>query len=203
LSGFAVAVVALITWWTVNAFIQTVSVGMAEASAAAQRLDRAATLALRVEWLNIATDAFNFGGLLGTLLTIPIAKKMGRRRMFGIYFGLSAIAVMATFGFDLAPVTRLYMYFFIGLTVFGVFGSFTYYLPELFPTRLRGTGAGFCYNVGRFIAAGGPFLVGTITSRGADALASAMHVLFFVGVVPVIGVLLLPLVVETKGRQLA
>ena len=41
------------------------------------------------------------------------------------------------------------MYFFIGLTVFGVFGSFTYYLPELFPTRLRGTGAGFCYNVGR------------------------------------------------------
>jgi MFS family permease len=203
LSGFAMAVIALITWWTVNAFIQTVSVGLAEASAAAQKFDRAATLALRVEWLNIATDAFNFGGLLGTLLTIPAAKKMGRKRMFGIYFGLSAIAVMATFGFDLQPVTRLYMYFFIGLTVFGVFGSFTYYLPELFPTRLRGTGAGFCYNAGRFIAAGGPFLVGTITSRGADALTSALHVLFFVGVVPVIGVLLLPLVVETKGRQLA
>ena len=46
----------------------------------------------------------------------------------------------AAFGLDLAPETRLYMYFFIGLTVFGVFGSFTYYLPELFPTRLRGTG---------------------------------------------------------------
>ena len=62
------------------------------------------------------------------------------------------------------------MYFFIGLTVFGVFGSFTYYLPELFPTRLRGTGAGFCYNVGRFIAAAGPFLVGTIAARGANSL---------------------------------
>jgi MFS family permease len=45
------------------------------------------------------------------------------------------------------------MYFLIGLTVFGVFGSFTYYLPELFPTRLRGTGAGFCYNIGRVAAA--------------------------------------------------
>jgi hypothetical protein len=76
------------------------------------------------------------------------------------------------------------MYFFIGLTVFGVFGSFTYYLPELFPTRLRGTGAGFCYNVGRVVAAAGPFLVGTIASRGTDALASAMQLLFFVGVVP-------------------
>ena len=110
---------------------------------------------------------------------------------------------MLTFGFDLPPVTRLYMYFFIGLTVFGVFGSFTYYLPELFPTRLRGTGAGFCYNVGRVIAAAGPFLVGTIASRGTDALASAMNLLFWVGIVPLIGVLLLPLVVETKDRVLA
>ena len=38
-------------------------------------------------------------------------------------------------------------------SVFGVFGSFTYYLPELFPTRLRATGSGFCYNFGRFVAA--------------------------------------------------
>jgi hypothetical protein len=96
------------------------------------------------------------------------------------------------------------MYFFIGLTVFGVFGSFTYYLPELFPTRLRGTGAGFCYNVGRFVAAGGPFLVGTIASRGGvDALTSAMHLLFFAGLVPLVGVMLSPFVFETKGRQLA
>ena len=204
LSGFAMAVIALITWWTVNAFIQTVSVGLAEVRATAQGLDRAATLALRAAWLNTATDAFNVGGLLGTLLTIPAAKIMGRRKMFGIYFGLSAVAVMATFGLDLPPTTRLYMYFFIGLTVFGVFGSFTYYLPELFPTRLRGTGAGFCYNVGRFVAAGGPFLVGTIASRGGVyALTSALHLLFFVGLVPLVGVMLSPFVFETKGRQLA
>ena len=67
------------------------------------------------------------------------------------------------------------MYFLIGLTVFGVFGSFTYYLPELFPTRLRGTGAGFCYNIGRVIAAAGPILVGSIAAQGANSLTSALE----------------------------
>ena len=57
------------------------------------------------------------------------------------------------------------MYFLIGLTVFGVFGSFTFYLPELFPTRLRSTGAGFCYNIGRVLAAVGPFLVGAAAAQ--------------------------------------
>jgi hypothetical protein len=86
--------------------------------------------------------------------------------------------------------------------VFGVFGSFTYYLPELFPTRLRGTGAGFCYNAGRVIAAGGPFLVGSVAARGADALGTSLDVLFWVGIVPLLGLLLLPFVIETKGRDL-
>ena len=37
----------------------------------------------------------------------------------------------------------------------GVFGLFTMYLPPLFPTLLRTTGAGFCYNIGRMAAACG------------------------------------------------
>src|SRR5438132_13849365 len=123
--------------------------------------------------------------------------------MFGICFLLSASVLLTNFLPKLVAEMRLYMYFAIGLTVFGVFGSFTYYLPELFPTRLRGTGAGFCYNIGRIIAAGGPFLVGMIAARGTDALASAMHVLFWIGVVPLIGVMLTPFAVETKDRALA
>ena len=203
LGGFAMAVIALITWWGVNAFIPIVATGLAQATAHADGLDRAATLTLVEGWKQHATNMFNLGGLIGTLLTIPAAKVLGRRTMFGIYYALSAVAVMTTFGLHLPALARLDMYFFIGLTVFGVFGSFTYYLPELFPTRLRGTGAGFCYNVGRVVAAAGPFLVGTIAARGTDALGSAMHLLFFVGIAPIVGVLLLPLAVETKGRQLA
>jgi len=136
-------------------------------------------------------------------LTIPAAKVMGRRKMFGIYYLASAAAILATFGLDLAPLTRLYMYFFIGVTIFGVFGSFTYYLPELFPTRLRGTGAGFCYNAGRVVAAGGPFLVGAIASRGVDALQSALQVLFWIGTVPLVGAFLARRAIETKDQQLA
>jgi MFS family permease len=201
-SGFLMAVIVLVTWWSCNAFIPVVSTGLAQATAKARALDRPATLALVEHWKAVATNYFNLGGLLGTLLTIPAAKLLGRRQMFAIYFAGAAAAVLATFGLELAPETRLAMYFLIGLTIFGVFGSFTYYLPELFPTRLRGTGAGFCYNVGRIIAAGGTVLVGTIAAKGANSLDSALGALFFVGFVPVIGLLFLPWVIETRGRTL-
>ena len=42
----------------------------------------------------------------------------------------------------------------------GVFGLFTMYLPPLFPTLLRTTGAGFSYNIGRVAAAGGTIFFG-------------------------------------------
>ncbi len=203
ISGFAMAVTALIMWWSCNAFIPVISTGLAQGAAKAQELDKAHTLALVESWKALATNCFNFGGLLGTLLTAPISKTLGRKPMFAIYFLGSALSLMAAFGLNLDPHTRLLMYFPIGLTVFGVFGSFTYYLPELFPTRLRGTGAGFCYNVGRVIAAVGPFLVGNIAALGSNAVVSAMGVLFWVGVVPLLGLLAMPLVIETKGRALA
>ncbi|AXQ27340.1 MFS transporter [Solimonas sp. K1W22B-7] len=199
ISGFLMAVVALITWWSCNAFIPVVSAGLAQTEAALRGLDKAGTLALVENWKLTATACFNLGGLIGTLLTIPAAKLLGRRAMFGLYFAASALAIFATFGLDLPSETRLYMYFGIGLTVFGIFGSFTYYLPELFPTRLRGTGAGFCYNAGRVFAAVGPFLVGVIAARGVDA---AVGVLFWVGLVPLAALAFMPWVIETKGRRL-
>jgi MFS family permease len=200
LSGFSMAVVALIAWWSCNAFLPVVATGLAQAESQRRGLDPAATQALIEGWKKIATNCFNWGGLFGTLLTIPAAKYLGRKVMFGLYFAASGAAILATFGLDLAPETRLVMYFFIGLTIFGVLGSFTYYLPELFPTRLRGTGSGFCYNIGRVLAAAGPLLVGSIAARGTG---SAIHALFWVGFVPLAGLLLLPWVIETKGRTLA
>jgi len=49
-------------------------------------LDRAATLALVESWKTQATIWFNLGGLIGTLATIPVAKHLGRKPMFAIYF---------------------------------------------------------------------------------------------------------------------
>ena len=142
-------------------------------------------------------------GLIGTLLTVPMSKLVGRKPMFATYFLLAGLSILAAFSVPLDPHTRLYMYFPIGLTIFGVFGSFTYYLPELYPTRLRGTGAGFCYNTGRLIAAAGPFIVGSIAARGAGAFGAAEGVLFYVGFVPLLGLLVMPWVHETKDKVLA
>jgi MFS family permease len=202
ISGFAMAVTALIMWWSCNAFIPVVANGLAARESQLLGLDALAAEAMRQGWVKTATNSFNLGGLIGTLLTIPAAKLLGRKKMFFIYYLAAAASIMAAFGLDLEPHTRLYFYFPIGLTVFGVFGSFTYYLPELFPTRLRATGAGFTYNIGRVVAAAGPFIVGSIAAGGANALDSAMSVLFWVGIVPIIGVFLLPIVIETKGREL-
>jgi len=191
----------LISWWTCNAFIPTIASGLALREAAG--MSAAAAADLVQEWRSLATTAFNLGGLIGTLLTVPASKYLGRRAMFAIYFLGSGISVLAAFGQPLDPHTRLYMYFPMGLTVFGVFGSFTYYLPELYPTRLRGTGPGFTYNVGRTVAAIGPFVVGAIAARGADALDTASRVLFFVGFVPLAGLLIVRSMIETRGRVLS
>ena len=193
------AFIVALAFFEKSVFIPVVASGLAQAAAATRGLERDAMLALSEAWKSRAVAYFNWGGLLGTLLTVPAAKLLGRRVMFGIYYLLSAVAIFATFGLDLPPETRLALYFWIGLTVFGVFGSFTYYLPELFPTRLRASGAGFCYNAGRILAAFGPFWVGSVAARGAD---STMNALFAVGFVPLAGLLLLPWVVETRGRAL-
>jgi MFS family permease len=201
ISGLLMAMTALLTWWSCNAFIPVVASGLAQVEATTRNLVAGDKQGLIESWKAIASNSFNLGGLVGTLFTIPAAKYLGRRAMFATYFVLSSLAVLATFGLDLPPVTRLYLYFPIGLTVFGIFGSFTYYLPELFPTRLRATGSGFCYNFGRVIAAGGPFLVGSIASQGN--LQLALNTLFYVGFIPLIGLCFLPLVIETRDQVLA
>jgi MFS family permease len=196
--GTFTVVIALIGWWSCSAFIPVIASGLARTAAELRGLDRNATQGLIEHWKVTATVAFNLGGLIGTLLTIPLAKQLGRRPMFALYFAASAAAILATFGLELPAETRLYMFFLIGMPVFGVFGAFPFYLPELFPTRLRATGAGFCYNIGRVLASVGPFLVGAAAARG-----TAMQTIFYVGFAPLLGLLLAPLIVETRGGTLA
>ena len=162
--GTLTVVIALIGWWSCSAFIPVIASGLARTRAELQGLGKNATQSLIEHWKVTGTMAFNLGGLLGTLLTIPIAKRLGRRPMFALYFGLSALAFFTTFGLNLSPETRLFMFFVIGVPVFGVFGAFPYYLPELFPTRLRATGAGFCYNIWDVYSVG-PFWVGASAAR--------------------------------------
>jgi MFS family permease len=203
ISGAGVAVTAVVTWWACNAFVPLLGSMLAGAHAAQLGLSADATRLLAETWKARASNAFNIGGLLGSFAAIGLSRVLGRRPMFIAYFLYSALMLFVTFGLDLAPATRLAMLFFVGAGVYGVFGSFPFYLPELFPARLRATGSGFCYNIGRLIAAGGPLFVGTVSARAGGSSAVLGDTLLWVGVIPLIAALTAKyFVVETRGQPL-
>jgi predicted MFS family arabinose efflux permease len=185
LGGLAMALISLATWWPTNAFLPFVITHLAGPGAPPSVV---------AGNLTYATWLFNLGGVLGTLATIPLAR-LGRRPLFALYFAGAAITIWGTFGLEWDALTRMRLLFFDGLTVFGVVGSFSFYLPELFPTRLRGTGAGFCFNTGRYLAAAGPFVVG----RALGLVPTPMDAIRWVALVPLVGLCLVPGIVET-GR---
>lgn len=193
-SGLITSLMALIAWWSCYAFIPVVAKSLAIQSVSERHFDRFKIDELAEQYKALAANSFHWGGLLGILLMMVAAKYMGRRNMFNVYFLCSTAALFATFGLNLPAETLLRMYFFLGVTVFGVFGSFTYYLPELFPTRLRATGSGFCYNIGRILAAVGTFWVGHVAAGGLEAVLRA---LYCIGFVLLFGLLFLPWIVET------
>jgi MFS family permease len=203
LSGAGVAVTAVVSWWACNAFVPLLGSTLAGEHAAHLGLAPDASRFLAESWKARASNAFNIGGLLGSFAAIALSRVLGRRPMFVTYFLYSAAMLFATFGLDLAPPTRLTMLFFVGAGVYGVFGTFPFYLPELFPARLRATGSGFCYNIGRLFAAGGPLFVGMISARAGGSSAVLSDTLLWVGVIPLLAALAAKsFIVETRGRPL-
>ncbi len=94
-----------------------------------------------------------------------------------------------------------------------IFGGYAIYFPELYPTRLRSTGTGFCYNVARYLAATAPFLLGSLTlaipgdwnllgSMGSKNDPFRYAALIVAVSVYVMGILILPFIPETKGKPL-
>ncbi|EFC42094.1 predicted protein [Naegleria gruberi] len=157
---------ALISWWCISTFIPILSTHLA--SPIEDATERKIT---QNQYSVLGNMLFNFGGLIGTLLVIPIAMKLGRLWVYRIYFFCSTIFIIIAFGIpDMSPYVRFCLMFPVGLFVFGAFGSFTFYLPELFPLELRGRGAGFTYNCGRFGTAVFPFIVGIMVSQGVNPL---------------------------------
>jgi cyanate permease len=203
ISGAGVAVTAVVSWWACNAFVPLLGSTLAGEHAAHLGLAPDATRLLAESWKARASNAFNIGGLLGSFAAIALSRVLGRRPMFVTYFLYSAAMLFTTFGLDLAPPTRLTMLFFVGAGVYGVFGTFPFYLPELFPARLRATGSGFCYNIGRLIAAGGPLFVGMVSARAGGSSAVLSNTLLWVGVIPLLAALAAKsFIVETRGRPL-
>jgi MFS family permease len=203
ISGAGVAVTAVVSWWACNAFVPLLGSTLAGEHAAHLGLSADAARLLAEKWKAHASNAFNIGGLLGAFAAIALSRTLGRRPMYVAYFAYSALMLFVTFGLNLAPPTRLAMLFFVGAGVYGVFGTFPFYLPELFPARLRATGSGFCYNIGRLVAAGGPLFVGMVSARAGGSSAVLSDTLVWVGVVPLVAALCAKyFIVETRDRPL-
>lgn len=94
------------------------------------------------------------GSIIGNFFAGWIARHLGYARAVGIMFVLYFGVMLAAYGPVRGPESVLKFLPVIGLAQ-GAFALFTMCLPPLFPTLLRTTGAGFCYNIGRIIAAAG------------------------------------------------
>lgn len=102
---------------------------------------------------------------LGNFFSGWMAKLFGYRRAIALDCLGFFIATFVTFMQPRDHVSMLWHIPFIGFFS-GVFGLFTMYLPPLFPTLLRTTGAGFCYNIGRLAAAAGTVYFGLFAKVG-------------------------------------
>ena len=138
------------------------------------------------------------GSFVGYLVGAWLADRIGRRNLF-LIFSLGAIAVVLLYTQLPLPNGALWVLGFpLGFFASGYFSGMGAFLTELYPTRLRGSGQGFCYNFGRGIGALFPFLVGALSTTATLANAIAIFAVAAYGVF-FLAAFALP---ETRGRVL-
>ena len=180
--------------WAGTVYVPTAVTALAE-SAGRTHL-QAAQLASR------ATMLVALGTILGCLLMPWLAEKLGRRGALAFFFVLMAAFVALTFGkvYYLGPSALAW--FFICLFFLGLGGAnfavYTLWLPEQYPTECRASAFAFATSFARFAGAAITFLVGGGIQRyGSLGVPVALTALAFV-----LGLLLVPFGVETRGESL-
>jgi MFS family permease len=141
----------------------------------------------------------NVGAVLGYLTLIWLTNAVGRRwSYFLIVVGCACSnVVMFTQIHSLAALEWFMVIY--GFFTVGGFGTFAAYLPELFPTRFRATGQGFCWNMARTLTAVGPFAAGSLMST-FGSISSAGLTIAWIYVVGMIAIWIGP---ETRRVPLA
>jgi MFS family permease len=138
------------------------------------------------------------GAFSGYLGSAHLSDRIGRRPNF-LVFAVGSLAIVTLYTQPwVSDVTMLWLGFPLGFFSSGIFSGMGAFYTELFPTNVRGSGQGFCYNAGRGVAAVFPTLVGVMAATLPLREAIGLFAAGAYGLL-IIAALLLP---ETRGREL-
>lgn len=150
-----------------------------------------------------ASIMLNLGAFFGIYGFSVLGQRIGRKPTFAIVFVCAMLSTAGVFVFLKTPAQVFWMLPIMGFFMLAVFGGYAVYFPELFPTHLRSTGTSFCYNVGRFVAAAGPAILGILTSKVYQHTEEPMR---WAGLtmcaIFLLGLAVLPFAPETKDKPL-
>ena len=151
-------------------------------------------------WGTVFQDIGGFCGMVTfTLVASFLSRRLAFLGAFVLCLGVTAFVFQslrtASDAYWMLPV--------MGFAQFAVFAGYSIYFPELFPTRIRGTGVGFCYNTVRYIAAPFPTLMGYLATHVFNDFAEPFRTAAVVmSLVYIIGIVALIWAPETKGKPL-
>ncbi|MEM5404652.1 MFS transporter [Paraburkholderia unamae] len=138
------------------------------------------------------------GSYVGYLSSAYLTDRLGRKPNF-ILFAVGSMAIAFAYtSMNLTNSAMLWLGFPLGFFASGTFAGMGAFLTELFPTRVRGSGQGFCYNFGRAIGALFPFLIGALAKQYGLGTSIGLFAVAAYGVL-IVAALTLP---ETRGREL-
>ncbi len=157
-------------------------------------------------WVGITSVMQNIGGFLGIYAYSHLTSIFGRKPAFAVSFVAAMFSTALVF-WKLDEFSEIFwMIPMMGFCQLALFGGYAIYFPELFPTRLRSTGTSFCYNVGRYVAAAGPFALGLLTTNVFSVANGYQEGMRYAGVamcsIFLLGLAVLPFAPETKGKPL-
>jgi len=116
------------------------------------------------QYKNYVVLLTTFSAAIGNFFAAFIARTFGYRHSAAVMFFGGLVTMTLTYYTERNHTEMIYYLFATHFFVQGIFGLFPLYVPPLFPTLLRTTGAGFCYNIGRVAAAFGTVYFGRVSS---------------------------------------
>ena len=151
-----------------------------------------------VQTTSLAIIILNCAAVVGLLGFAWLTELVGRRPAFAIGCLGNLVVLPVVFLMPQHTGTLFALVPLMGFFTNGILGTFTPYFPELFPTRLRATGVGFCFNVSRILAAVGPFIAGSlvVVFGGIPKAGAVMALSYLIGLAAVC------FAPETRGKPL-